>query len=350
MATDLPPFLRAGDPALPASQAIAFFIFTTTNTHYPIMSHTVPAGEGGSGASLADKQRTVFVSLIVDFVLWIPDVVAAILSMSIVLFADAVKCLNEILATFFSYLTLRKMAKGGAGTYDYGMGKFETMTSVVTGGVMFVSLLLVFFVAMYRIVHPESIVHEGAYLGMVLMVIGVCMNTILWQKNYRVFQREPSPIMDSQWRLFRTKAISDFSVLLSLIFSLSLSEYAWSYYIDPVASFFIAGILFLSGWRVITSSIPDLLDRTLDEELQMVIIQHLAVFFNDYTALHGVRSRRSGSNIYIEIFLEFDGDRKMSEVQATINRIKAALESKIPKSTVSIVPTTVDMSRKEDGD
>jgi cation diffusion facilitator family transporter len=305
------------------------------------MSHAVSAGGGGSGQSLADKQRTVFISLVVDFVLWLPDVAAAILSMSIVLFADAVKCLNEILATFFSYLTLRKMAKGGAGSYDYGMGKFETITSVVTGGVMFVSLLLVFFVAMYRIVHPEPIVHEGAYLGMVLMVIGVCMNTFLWQKNYRVFVRDPSPIMDSQWRLFRTKAISDFSVLLSLIFSLALSEYAWSFYIDPVASFFIAGVLFLSGWRVVTASIPDLLDRTLDEELQMVIVQHLAAFFNDYAALHGVRSRRSGSNVYIEIFLEFDSDKKMGEVQATIDRIKAALEAEIPMSTVSIVPTTV---------
>ena len=299
---------------------------------------------------MAEKQRAVLMSLVIDFVLWLPDLLAAVLSMSIVLFADAVKCLNEILATFFSYLTIRKMAKGGTGTYDYGMGKFETVTSLITGGVMFVSLLLVFFVAMYRIVNPESIVHEGAYLGVFLMIVGVCMNTFLWKKNYRVFVRDPSPIMDSQWRLFRTKAISDFSVLLSLVFSLTLSEYAWSYYIDPVASFFIAGVLFFSGWRVISSSLPDLLDKTLDEELQMVIVQHLAAFFNDYAALHGVRSRRSGNAIYIEIFLEFDGEKKMADVQQIIDRITASLESQIPKSRVSIVPTSADVGRKEDGE
>ncbi|HSQ92797.1 MAG TPA: cation diffusion facilitator family transporter [Methanoregula sp.] len=303
------------------------------------MSHAVSAGGGESGESLADKQRTIFISLVVDFILWIPDIVAAVLSMSIVLFADAVKCANEILATFFAYLTLRKMAKGGAGAYDYGMGKFETVTSIITGGVMFISLALVFFVAIYRIVIPESIVHEGAYLGILLMIIGVTMNTFLWKKNERLYKKEPSPIMDSQWRLFRTKAFSDFSVLLSLIFSLALSHYAWSLYIDPVASFFIAGVLFFSGARVIRSSLPDLLDRTLDEELQMVIVRHLAQFFNDYSALHGVRSRRSGSNVYIEIFLEFEGEKKMCEVQETIDRIRASLETQIPKSRVSIVPT-----------
>jgi cation diffusion facilitator family transporter len=303
------------------------------------MSHAGSAGKGES-EGFADKQRTVLISLIVDFILWLPDIVAAVMSMSIVLLADAVKCANEILATFFSYLTLRKMAKGGAGAYDYGMGKFETMTSVVTGGVMFISLALVFFAAIDRIVYPESIAHEGAYLGVILMVIGVCMNTFLWKKNYRVYEKEPSPIMDSQWRLFRTKAISDFSVLLSLIFSIALSRFAWSFYIDPLASFFIAGVLFFSGARVIRSSLPDLLDRTLDEELQMVIVQHLAQFFNDYSALHGVRSRKSGSNVYIEIFLEFDGEKKMCEVQEIIDRIKVSIEARIPKSTVSIVPTS----------
>ena len=299
---------------------------------------------------MAEKQRAVLMSLIIDFVLWLPDLLAAVLSMSIVLFADAVKCLNEILATFFSYLTIRKMAKGGVGTYDYGMGKFETVTSLITGGVMFVSLLLVFFVAMYRIVNPESIVHEGAYLGVFLMILGVCTNTYLWKRNYAVFKKDPSPIMDSQWRLFRTKAISDFSVLLSLVFSLTLSAFAWSYYIDPVASFFIAGVLFFSGWRVISSSLPDLLDKTLDEELQMVIVQHLAAFFNDYAALHGVRSRRSGNAVYIEIFLEFEGEKKMAEVQQTIDRIKASLESQIPKSRVSVVPTSTDVGPREEGE
>lgn len=301
------------------------------------MSHTAGAEVG---ESLSKKQRTVFISLVIDFILWLPDIAAAVLSGSIVLFADAIKCANEILATFFAYLTIRKMAKGGAGTYDYGMGKMETMTSIITGGVMFISLALVFFVALYRIAVPAELVLEGAYLGVALMIIGVCTNSWLWQKNYRLNQKEPSPIMDSQWRLFRTKAFSDFSVLASLVASLTFSQYAWSLYIDPLASFIIAGFLLFSGYRVITSSLPDLLDKTLDEELQLVIVRELAAFFDDYSALHGVRSRRSGTNVYIELLLEFEGERKMCDVQGSIDRIKASLEEKIPHSSVSVVPTS----------
>lgn len=299
----------------------------------------VPSDGGYDGGSYRTRERTVLTSLVVDFVLWIPDIAAAVLSGSIVLFADAVKCANEILATFFAYLTIRKMARGGVGKYDYGMGKFETITSVITGGVMLISLLLVFGTAIYRIAHPEGLVHSGVLLGIFLMVIGVGANSWLWFKNFRLWQKEPSPILDSQWRLFRTKAFSDASVLAALLASVIFAHFSWSLYIDPLASFVIAGFLFFSGYRVIMSSLPDLLDKTLDEELQMVIVQHLAEFFNEYSALHGVRSRRSGSNVYIEIFLAFDSQKPMGEVQESINRIKAALEEEIPKSWVSIVPT-----------
>ncbi len=307
------------------------------------MSHAIGSLEGEG--NYAQKQRIVLTSLIVDFILWIPDIAAAVLSGSIVLFADVVKCANEILATFFAYLTIRKMAKGGAGTYDYGMGKMETTTSIITGGVMFVSFLLVFFVAIYRIAVPTELFHGGLMFGVFMMVVGVSMNTWLWQKNYRLNKKEPSPIMDSQWRLFRTKAISDFSVLVSLLASLEFSHYSWSLYIDPLTSFIIVGFLLTSGYRVISSSLPDLLDKTLDEELQLVIVRELAVFFNDYIALHDVRSRRSGTNVYIELHLEFDGEKRMCEIQETINRIKSSLEANIPKSSVSVVPASATCSR-----
>jgi hypothetical protein len=44
--------------------------------------------------------------------------------------------------------------------------------------------------------------------------------------------------------------------------------------------------------------------------------------------------------VYIEIFLEFDGNMKMCEVQGIINRIKVSLEAHIAKSSVSVVPTS----------
>ena len=72
----------------------------------------------------------------------------------------------------------------------------------------------------------------------------------------------------------------------------------------------------------------------------MIILQELTGYFDEYVALHGIRSRRSGSIIYIEIFLEFDGERKIADVQKVIDSMKDKLEWRIPGSRVIISPAS----------
>jgi len=64
------------------------------------------------------------------------------------------------------------------------------------------------------------------------------------------------------------------------------------------------------------------------------------MFFDEYEDFYGVRSRRSGSTIYIDVFLGFHPEEKMGTVQETCDRFKRSLEVKILGSIVSIVPTS----------
>lgn len=253
--------------------------------------------------------------------------------------ADVLKCASELLATLFSWLAYRKITRGSATQYDYGYGKLENLTGIVVAVVMFVCFGIVVFGAIHRINQPMALHAGGASLGVVLMLGGVCTNAWLWLKNYRIARKEHSPIMDSQWRLFRAKAFADGVVFVALVSSLSLHHYPWSYYIDPLASFVIAGFLLFSMYGVVSHSVYDLLDKTLDESMQLIILNRLAAYFDDYNEFHGIRSRRSGKNIFIEIFLEFDDQLKMAQVQGVINRMKVDVEKSIKNSFVSIVPT-----------
>jgi ferrous-iron efflux pump FieF len=291
-----------------------------------------------------EKERSLFHSLLVDFVLFLPDVVAAILANSIIMLADVLKCATELISTFLAWIAIRKISKGSKAYYDYGFGKLENLTGIVVAGIMFICFVIVAVSAILRIRTPESVHAGGAGLGVVLMFFGMCANTTLWVKNYRVAKKEHSPIMESQWRLFRAKAIADTVVFISLVLSLSLSKYPWSHYIDPFGSFIIAGFLLFSIYSVISDSVYDLLDKTLEESIQLIIINKLVAFFDEYKEIHGIRSRRSGNNIFIEIFLEFHGQRKMSDVQRVINEMKASMEGTIKGSFVTIVPSTQRVS------
>jgi cation diffusion facilitator family transporter len=294
---------------------------------------------GGAGATVL-KEKTVIFSLLCDIALWIPEIAAVVLSGSVTLFADVMKCGNEILATVFALIILIRIKNGANFTYDYGMGKFETFTRIATGAVMLVSIFIIFFTAFNRIFSPEEVQPAGAIIAVPLMIISAIIDTFLWQKNYRISQIDPSPIMEAQWRLRRAKAFADIAVLLSLVLSFTLIGYSWSVYVDPGVSFIIIGFLLIAGFREISTSLPDLFDKTLEEELQIVILKELSAFFDEYHGFYGVRSRRSGSIIYIDIFLGFDPGLTMGTVQDTSDRLKTSLEGKIPGSLVSIVPTS----------
>ena len=125
------------------------------------------------------KERVIFKSLVIDSIFWGPSIILAVLSGSVTLYTDAIKKGNEILSTFFSWLALKKMSKGGSHAYDYGMGKFENMTGIVTGVVMFLSLVLVFSITVYKLLNPILLHEEGNNMALVVILIGVFIRRIL---------------------------------------------------------------------------------------------------------------------------------------------------------------------------
>lgn len=302
----------------------------------------MPPTQIGQTEHFKDKERSILTSFLLGVVVLIPDIIAVILANSVMLLSDLLKSGSETVATFLSWLAVRKVRQGKTFDYNYGQGKLENISSLAVAGAMLLSWMIVTYGAIERFRHPSKI----GSIAFALFVTGgsALVNFRIWRNNLKLSQIEASPIIESQWRLYRAKTLANICVVTSLILSAMFRKYQWSAYIDPVGALLISGFLLQSAYRVITDSVYDLLDRTLDETLQLVILGELAAYFNDYVALHGVRSRRSGSNVYIEIFMEFEGDRRMSEVQAVIDRMKTDLEQKIKGSQVVIAPATAPVA------
>lgn len=294
----------------------------------------------GEGEVRESRQKLVFTGLCIDLLVLIPESIAVILSGSMTLFADIIKGANEILATTFALIIIRRVTIGGKFTYDYGMGKFESLTRIITGGVMFVSIVILLLFTFNRILHPEHFDMNAALIGIPLMILVSITDSYHWKKNYSLAQKEPTPIMEAQWRLRRAKTFSDLLILFALVLSVLLVQYSWSEYIDPIASLVIIGFLLFAGYREISSSLPDLFDKTLEEELQIVILKELVGSFDKFHEFHGVRSRRSGTRIYIDIYLGFDPEQKVKDMQESIDSLKGSLEALIPGSVVCIIPTS----------
>jgi len=245
---------------------------------------------------------------------------------------------------FLSYLSIRKVNRGRTEGYNYGYGKLESVSGLIVATVLVISLIIVIGHTIERFQHPVELHEGGVDLAIVFSAVALLTSAWLWRHDYHLTKEEYSPVLESLWRMYRSKTVASMLVIISLALSAIFSDQPWATYVDPVVSVIIGLFIVQSIYNISAMSVYDLLDRALEESLQIVILRELAHYFDEYEAIHGIRSRRSGANVYVEIFLEFDGDRKMAEVQKVIDDIRTGLESKINGSEIIISPATADVA------
>lgn len=261
---------------------------------------------------------------------------ALLAASSSVLLADFLKTSLECIAVLLAWLALRRIVHGRNHAFDYGIGKLESLSSVFVGVLMMLGVLVIVVNAVLNLMNPSHISGVGVYISAAAQVVFGIINTRMALNARRLARLSASPIIAAQQQLFTSRAVGNAFIFSALSLSMLLHDHGWSVYIDPVASLIVAGFIAFSAMGVFTDSFNDLLDKTLDEELQMVINRELVDHFDQYDNLHGIRSRRSGSQVFIEIFLECNAERKVGEVQAFFDALRTSLESKIPNSRVVV--------------
>jgi cation diffusion facilitator family transporter len=293
----------------------------------PIPQHATPR----------DKERTAVSGVIAGGVDTGITAAAMIAASSAVLLADLLKTALDFVAVLLSWLALRRIHRAKRAYFAYGLEKLEDLSGLFIGLLMLASLIVIVVNAIMNLLHPSHIEGVGLWISMGAQVAYAVINTRLCVRNRRILRHQNSPVVAAQVRLFFVKALANVFILLSLGTSMLLAGYDWSRYIDPVASMAIAVSMILPTVGTFSSSVNDLLDRSLEESHKLGILRELGPFICEFTDLHDIRVRRAGSLLYVDIELEFDPDRRVGEVQQIVTALKRNIEHSLPSSRLSVV-------------
>lgn len=290
-----------------------------------------------------DKERLMLNFLLIDILVCIIRIGVAILSNSMAMYTTAARAIISILTAFIAWVSLRFASRDENDAFNYGYGKIESISSTIKGAALLISFVMIIFTAVSRLGMHSMINVLGAQIAIGFSLFFTLGNVYRWTKIRRFLAKgDRSPVLWSQYSATNSSIIVNAGSLISVTLSVLLISYPWAAYIDPIISILLSGFILLSAYSILSSSMTDLMDKALDESMQLIIVGALAEYFEEYTQILGVRSRKSGGIIFIELILEFDADRKIGEIQAVTDRMQRSLEAKIHNSHITIVPRSAE--------
>ena len=297
-----------------------------------------------TSAHKESSTRTAVIAGAVDTMVSLGALLAA---QSSVLLADFLKTSLEFVAVMLAWMAMRRLARGGGDAYEYGIGKLENLSSLFVAALMALVFLVIAVNAVRGLISPSHVGGIGVIISLVAQLVYGVINGWLWRRSLLAARTEESPLMESQAKLFFTKLFGNIFIFLSLALSLALADQAWSVYIDPIASLVIACSILMSAVGVFSSSVYDLLDGTLEEKDKLDIMRELVLHFHRYDMLYGVRSRRAGNRVFIDIHVGFEPDRRIGDVEQDIAAIRAGVMRHFKNACVTVVLGPEDKNRSD---
>ena len=283
------------------------------------------------------KQRLLAITLGMELYTLGASTIGMLTSNSIVFVANFVIALTGALASALSLYTVRRIAHGVDLRNTYGYGRLEMISTTVVALTMIMAVLFISYELAHKIDHPVP--PEGGLIGILLTSLSFFLSLWLWFRNLELSRAEHAPIFEAMWRMMRMGAMEDFLIIGAVGSSLLLSGFDWAYLIDVVASIALIFIVLRSIGDILSGTLGDLIDRSLEERDEIVIVRELVNHFDDYEQIHGFRSRRAGSQVFVELFLEFHPDLTMGQVYGIAARLKAAIRQHFPNAQVLVIPS-----------
>jgi len=270
----------------------------------------------------------------------LPNLVAlsvlTFLSGSVIMALDTFESIANVVQGSLTYKLSKKMQGDASFKYDYGMGKIDAFGSLISASILFLGLTAILIVSINSLINPSS-PSELLLLAIILKVLNVLVDIFLIFKQKKVVAKNDSPMVKSAMIFLKKDLLTDMVVLITVAVAYIFRAVPAIVYFEPVVCILCVTYVAVLNVKQIRSATANLLDKTLDEETQMQIINCVTQIWDDIDEFKGVRTRRSSNTIFIDLLITFDDDKRYDEIYKTYEKFELAVKEVLPDSVTSIV-------------
>ena len=282
-----------------------------------------------------EQRNLSSVQLLAEAPFFIANLLSALFSGTILLYVDLMDSLSYIIRNAMVILLSNKLSKDLRYEYNYGIGKIEAISSIFGDGIVLFGMFLTLCVSVGSLFYPSQ---PTEFL---IAAVGLKFYDIIWSlaffsKQRKIYKMNPSTLTETNYAAAFGDLLFDSFAWFSLFVMWLLRNTPVVSYISPAVSIFVAVYLTIGCIKRIKTSLNELTDKTLPEEQQMKILKVLTRYYNSYSQVHSIDSRKIGEITRIDLNLSFEDNTKVENVIELQKQMKDDLNSQLGNCIVKI--------------
>lgn len=272
--------------------------------------------------TLYSPKTATKISSSIAFFLLIFKTIIGIMSGSVAVIASALDSLLDFIVSLVNFFTLKAAQKPADEDHSFGHGKFEAFAELMQSLLIGFSGLFLIYLSIKKIMTPEIIKYEVLSLG--VMIIALIITILLYLYLKKTAEKSKSLIIKADTAHYYTDILTNTGVIISLI----LTYFFKIIWIDALTSIIISFFILHAAIELFKESFNVLTDAEISIK-ERAKIEKILNNNTEIIGWHDLKTRYSGSTIFIEIHLEFRDKIRLIDAHEISEDISARIQAKI---------------------
>ena len=248
---------------------------------------------------------------------------------SVSLLSTLIDSLLDVAASVLNLIAVHHALQPADFEHRFGHGKAEALAGLGQAAFISGSAAFLLIEAGQRIINPKTI--ENSEIGIAVMVVAIVLTVFLVAFQRYVVRKTGSLAIGADSLHYQTDVLVNASVIVSLLL---VTRLGWNQ-ADPLFAIAIAGYIAWAAWKIAYGAFNVLMDREMpDEDRQR--IRAIAMAHPEVHDLHDLRTRSSGTQVFIQLDLEMDGGLMLRDAHAVAVQVMIELADAFPNAEVFV--------------
>ncbi len=275
------------------------------------------------------RRWATYASVTMASMLIVAKLGAYLLTESVSILSSLIDSSTDLMASVVTLLGVRHALRPADRAHRYGHGKAEALAALAQAAFIGGSAAFLVIEAVRRLIVPAPVAETGA--GVAVMLLSMAMTAALVTFQRYVVRHTGSIAIGAD----RLHYAGDLLMNAAVITALLLTRWTGVGAVDPLFGIGIAAFLLYGARGIAREALAVLMDRELPQE-DRDRITALVLAHGEARGLHDLRTRSSGTGVFIELHLELDPHLNLVRAHDITDAIERELRDAFVNSEVMI--------------